>query len=282
VRSRPHIGAIHGPVLIAVAWALPLAAAANASGDPSTPPVFVLTLLIFFAAALYSSVGHGGASGYLAAMVLVGMAPDSMKPTALSLNILVSGIATVRFALAGAFSWSVFWPFALTAIPFAYAGGLIAAPGYLYKPLVGAVLWYSAWYALRSAPAAGATVYMPPRYGVAFPFGAGLGFLSGLTGVGGGIFLSPLMLLNRWAEPRTISGVAAPFILVNSIAGLAGVFAHQVTLPPALPWWMGAALLGGIIGSEIGSRRLDRANILRVLALVLVVAGFKMILSAWQ
>jgi len=232
-------------------------------------------------ALLYASVGHGGASGYLAVMALLGVAPDIMKPAALALNILVSGIATWRFARAGAFSWRVFWPFAVTSIPCAFLGGLLTAPEFLYQTLLGIVLLYAAGYALWRASAPKDQVSTPPAFWVALPTGAGLGLLSGLTGIGGGIFLSPLLLLNRWADPKTISGVAAPFILVNSIAGLAGLLSQRAQLPDALPLWLAAAAIGGAIGAELGSRRLGTSGILRALAAVLAVAGVKMLVKAW-
>ena len=118
---------------------------------------YVLIALIFTAALLYSSVGHAGASGYLAAMALFGLAPASMKPAALALNILVAAIATVKYSRAGCFSWALFWPFAAVSIPFAYLGGLLSLPGALYKPLLGAVLLYAAWRSLREAGKPAAT-----------------------------------------------------------------------------------------------------------------------------
>ena len=242
----------------------------------------ILTALIFIAALLYSSVGHGGASGYLAAMALVGVVPEVMKPTALTLNILVAVIATTKYYRAGAFSWHLFWPFALASIPFAYLGGTMTLPGHLYKPLIGTVLIYAAWRSFRTAqqPTQAATVR--PYLFILLLAGAALGFLSGLTGVGGGIFLSPLILFFRWAEVRVISGIAAAFILVNSIAGLLGVIATVSIrdLPIALPYWAVAAVVAGFIGAEYGSKRLANPTIQKLLALVLAIAGAKMIATA--
>jgi len=194
----------------------------------------ILIILIFGAALLYSSVGHAGASGYLAAMALVGVPPAVMRSTALTLNIVVAVIASAKYYRVGAFSWHLFWPFALASIPFAYLGGALTLPGHIYKPLVGIVLIYAAWRSFRMS-------YHPTRGKSARPHmllllstGAFLGFLSGLAGVGGGIFLSPLLLFFRWAEVRVISGIAALFILVNSVAGLLGVFASTPALPSAL------------------------------------------------
>ena len=240
----------------------------------------VLAALIFVAALLYSSVGHGGASGYIAAMALMGISPATMKPTALTLNIFVSVIATYKFYRVGAFSWRLFLPLVITSIPCAYIGGMLTLPSHLFKPLIGLVLIFAAWRSFKTAN----TYSQLPLRTVPLPFlmfaGAVLGLLSGLTGVGGGIFLSPLLLLFRWAETRVISGIAAAFILVNSISGLLGVMSKGVTLPAALPYWAVAAVIGGYIGAEYGSKRLTNPSIRKILALVLVVAGFKMLATA--
>lgn len=238
----------------------------------------LLAALIFLAAVLYSSVGHAGASGYLAAMALFGVAPDVMKPTALVLNVFVATIATLRFYRAGCFDGKIFWPLALVSVPAAFLGGYLTLPGDLYKPVVGAVLLYAAWRSFAAAPVERETA--APHRGWLLASGAGLGFLSGITGVGGGIFLSPLLILFAWAPTRKVSGIAAAFILVNSIAGLAGVMTKHPVLPDALPVWVVAAVLGGVIGSGNGASRFGSATLKRVLALVLLVAGGKMIVTA--
>jgi uncharacterized membrane protein YfcA len=245
----------------------------------NTTEIVTLSLLILFAAALYSSVGHGGASGYLAAMALYGLAPAEMRPTALCLNILVASIATFRFYRAGCFSWPLFWPFAVASIPLAYVGGAITLPTTVYKQIVGATLLYAAarlffFTQAKADASARRSVPLSP----ALLLGALVGFLSGLTGVGGGIFLSPLLLLMGWADTRRTAGVSAAFILVNSIAGLLGNFSGVQMLPRALPYLALAAVAGGVVGSEFGSRRLASVSIRRLLAVVLVVAGVKMIL----
>lgn len=239
----------------------------------------MLAALFFFAALLYSSVGHAGASGYLAAMALAGMSPGVMKPTALAINILVAIIATIKFYRVGAFSWRLFWPLAIASIPCAYIGGLLILPTHIYKPIVGVVLLYAAWYSFRTASTSKYEVKRSP-VPVLLVTGAVIGFLSGLTGVGGGIFLSPLLLVFRWAETKVISGIAAAFILVNSMAGFTGVISRAPTLPDALPLWAVAAVIGGYIGAEYGSKHIGKSTIQKLLALVLVIAGVKMIATA--
>lgn len=240
---------------------------------------YLLAGLIFVAALLYSSVGHGGASGYLAAMALMGISPEVMRPSALTLNILVAAIATVKYCRVGAFSWRLFWPVALASVPCAYLGGTLTLSGHIYKPLVGTVLIFAAWHAFRTAHRPALVVAERPHVAVLLLIGATLGLLSGLTGVGGGIFLSPLLLYFRWAEVRVISGIAAAFILVNSIAGLLGVGSASQALPFALPYWAAAAVIGGFVGAEYGSKRLSNSTIKIFLSLVLMIAGLKMLFT---
>jgi len=238
----------------------------------------IISILFFAAAALYASVGHAGASAYLAVMGLFNFAPAVMKPTALALNILVAAVATVKFHRAGLFSWSLFWPFAIASIPAAFIGGAMTLPARSYQVVVGVVLLYAAVWMFRSAgrPLARET-HAPPLW-AAVVAGVSIGFLSGLTGVGGGIFLSPLLLYLGWAETRATSGVAAPFILVNSIAGLLGHFSSVSQLPGNIPIWGAAAVLGGWLGASYGSRRAPAPVLRQLLSLVLVVAGVKLIL----
>lgn len=238
----------------------------------------LLATLILAAALLYSSVGHGGASGYLAAMALFGVAPAVMKPTALALNVLVSLIAFVRFYRVGAFSWNLFLPLILASVPMAYLGGTLTLPAEYYRPVVGLVLLYAAWRFFVTARSEDYALSVPSRP-ILLGTGAALGLLSGLTGVGGGIFLSPLLLYLRWAPLKTISGISAAFILCNSLAGLAGVLSKGATLPPALSLWAAAAVIGGLVGAEYGSRRLGNTMIQKLLAGVLVIAGLKMVFS---
>jgi uncharacterized protein len=240
--------------------------------------LFALLLLIFAAAILYSSVGHGGASGYLAAMALFSIAPSVMRPTALTLNILVAGVGTIRFWRAGLLSWRILWPFAIASVPFAYLGGSIALPTTIYKQVLGIVLFYVAarLFFYRA-------VDVSALKGVPLPlaviFGAAIGLLSGLTGVGGGIFLSPLLLFMGWATPRQASGVAAAFILVNSIAGLLAQLPSLQLLPPETLAYAAVAFPGSLIGTQIGTRWTGNLVIRRLLAAVLVIAAYKLLFT---
>jgi uncharacterized membrane protein YfcA len=241
--------------------------------------LFLLASGVLTAAFLYSAVGHGGASAYIAAMALAGIAPAEMRPVALQLNVLVSTLATYKFCSAGHFRWPLFWPFAAASIPAAYIGGAITLPGNAYRVLVGLVLLYAGWQLWWSARK-GEELRAPRtlRIPLAMVIGAALGVLSGLTGVGGGIFLSPLLLLMGWAGTKQTSATSAPFILVNSLAGLAAGLAKNPVPPPDYAWWlMGAVLIGGWIGSEYGSRRFANPLIRQVLAVVLAIAGGKMV-----
>lgn len=234
------------------------------------------TLAIFVASLLYSSVGHAGASGYVAIMALLGMAPGVMRPMALTLNLIVASIGTRTFVRAGHLDWPLLWPFLVTSVPMAYLGGRLALPVTAYRIIIGVVLIASAARFLVQLRAPDTARGAPPR-GIALAAGAGLGFLAGLTGVGGGIFLSPLLLLFGWATLRTTAATAVVFILANSAAGLLGQLGTVSDWPPELLPWSIAVMLGGAIGSHLGARRLPSAVIRATLAVVLLMAGVKLI-----
>lgn len=238
---------------------------------------FLLAACLFLGAALYSSVGHAGASAYIAAMALFGTAPTTMRPTALVLNVLVASLASWRYIRAGFFVWRNLWPVLAGAIPMAFLGGTIQLPGAYYRPLVGLVLLVAAIRLLwpKEIRAAATPVDMPVYLGI--PAGIAIGFLAGLTGTGGGIFLSPLLLFMGWANPRTASGIAAVFILCNSAAGLIGNLASVRALPPELPIYAAAVLAGGVVGTQLGIVRFASGTILKALGIVLVIAGLKML-----
>ena len=236
----------------------------------------LLTTLIVAIAVLYSCVGHGGASGYIAIMMLFGLMPGVIKPTALVLNILVSSIAAVQFYKAGYFRWSLFWPFACMSIPFAYIGGHLTLPVDVYRIVIGITLLFSAIRLLIRAPLQKNEI-SHPSIAVSLSVGAMIGLASGLIGVGGGIFLSPLLILMGWAGIKETAAVAAVFVLVNSASGLLGHMNAAQNVPPIVLVIAGAAACGGIAGSYFGSRRLPLLAIQRALSMVLVIAGYKMI-----
>lgn len=229
-------------------------------------------------AALYSSVGHGGASGYLAAMALFGLAPDVMKPAALTMNLFVASLVLFRLYRADYFSWRIFLPIAIASMPLAFWGGMLTPQDSTYQYIVGvALLLASIHFFLKIT---NEKECVEPKLSISIPVGGALGFVSGLTGVGGGIYLSPLLLWLRWTKMRTNAAIAAAFILVNSAAGLAG---HVVTVnrwPDDVEWYVVTALLGAIVGAELAVRRLAPSILRQLLGIVLVIAGFKMLLTA--
>ncbi len=237
----------------------------------------LMCLAILVVALLYSSVGHAGASGYIAVMSLFSLAPTEIRPIALVLNILVAGITTWQFWRAGLFRASLFWPFALPAVPMAFLGGYVDVPSQAFKVLVGSVLLLSALQLSVRPPAEHAPA--TPSRAAAIGSGAALGLLAGLTGTGGGIFLTPLLIFMGWARAGTASGVSAPFILLNSVAALLGNLSATQHMPDfALPL-VAAVLIGGSVGAYLGSRRLKAGAVKRLLGVVLGIAGAKLILT---
>lgn len=237
--------------------------------------VLLAVLAVVVVAFLYSSVGHAGASGYIAVLTLLGYSVVVVRPTALLLNVLVASIATWQFRRAGHFSWALFWPFAILSVPMAFLGGYLRLPASFLGVLVGMVLLASAVrFALRPAAVTGVR---PVKRPVALIVGGGIGLLSGLTGTGGGIFLTPILLLSRWAPVRRAAAVSAPFILVNSVAGLGGHVASGLGIPSGLLPLALAAMVGGTFGSHLGSRRIPTRALQALLAVVLVIAGTKLI-----
>ncbi|MDP3723698.1 MAG: sulfite exporter TauE/SafE family protein [Candidatus Omnitrophota bacterium] len=239
----------------------------------------MLVILVFLVALVYASVGHGGASGYLAVMALSGNnSPTQMSTSALLLNVLVAGTAWLTFWRAGHGSFSLLWPFALTSIPAAVLGGWLPVSTQLYRRLLAACLLVAA-----------ARLCLPtlrdherptaPPLAVALPVGGVLGVVSGIVGVGGGIFLSPLMVLMRWADVKRTAAVSAAFIVVNSLAGLAGrLIAGRLLISWLTPLVI-TAFVGGVVGSQLGANHFSGLWLRRLLALVLVVAASKLALT---
>ncbi len=277
ISSRHHLSRAISTVL-SVVYFLPGARAAINLVLPSLTTSLVAGLF-FGTAMLYASVGNAGATSYLAVMALFGFPPQEMKSTALVLNILVAAIAAFKFYRAGCFSWRLFAPFALTSIPFAYLGGSILLPQRIYQPIVSLVLIYAALrlFRLSAAVRNPADNRAAPLW-AALGVGAGTGFLAGLTGIGGGVFLSPLLLFTGWAEAREAAGAAAFYNLVNSISGLLGHFQVINSLPGAIPLWAITAGLGAWIGAEYGSHRLASRRLQQILAAILVIAAIRILL----
>src|SRR5512143_1519675 len=235
-------------------------------------------IYFFVIALLYSTVGHAGASGYLATMALLSFTPEVMKPTALALNIIVAFVTSIRFAMAGYFSWRLFWPFVLASVPMAYIGGGLAIHTTIYRILVGIALLFAAVHIiLRSSVAPDDTERAGyPALGASLAVGGGIGFLSGLTGVGGGIFLSPVLIILNWAGLRRTAAVAAAFILLNSISGLAGYFHKGGAFPDHIGFWSIAVVSGGYIGSTLGATKFNSPVLRALLGGMLVMAGMKL------
>jgi uncharacterized protein len=237
----------------------------------------LLIVGMFFGAMLYSSVGHAGSSAYQAMMALASVPVAVMKPTALVLNIIVATLVSLRFQFAGVFRWRILWPFLIGSVPFAFFGGKYPLPAHIYKPLVGVVLLIAAARLLWPKELHSGRAIADPPIVPAVLCGAAVGFLSGLTSTGGGIFLSPIILFMAWGETRAVSGVAAVFILCNSIAALLGNLTSVGSLPPELPYYAVAVLAGAAVGSQLGAIKLPREMILRALGVVLTIAGIKLV-----
>lgn len=245
--------------------------------------VLLLSALFFMVATLYTTVGHAGASGYLAMMALVGLAPDAMRPTALLLNIVVASFTVYRFRSARFFSWSGLWPFLIGSVPFAAAGGIQSLSRGAYYVAMGVVLLlaasYLVWRAFGSRLAMEERVVRVKKIPAVF-MGCAIGFVSGLIGVGGGIFLSPVLLMLGWAGPKTTAGISAPFILVNSTVALTAGSLTVQSLPGELPLLALSALAGTFLGTWLGLARFKQKALLTTLATVMSLAGFKLLLTA--
>lgn len=236
---------------------------------------YVLLLIIAF---LYASVGHGGASGYLALMAFFSFTPETMRPTALLLNIFVSFIAFIQYYRSGYFKWSLFWPFAITSIPAAFLGGLITVDAGLYKKILAVLLLFSVIKLLGFNTKNKGSLKEPNTF-IALLIGAAIGLFSGMIGIGGGIILSPLILLLHWADMKKTAAVSALFIFVNSLAGLAGLFTKGFEYKNEMGVMILIAFIGGIAGSYFGAKKFESTLLNKLLAIVLIIAVVKLVIT---
>ena len=237
-----------------------------------------LTGLFLLMAVLYSSVGQGGGSGYLAAMALMGVTPERFRLIALTLNVVVASIGLVKFTRAGHFNGRLLLPFVLTSVPLAFVGGYFSLPAQVFRPLVGVALLWAAALLVWRPPTPEEKLEGEPPLWASLTAGGGIGLLSGLIGIGGGIFFAPFLILKSWASAKTTACLSSAFILVNSLAALIGVALHTEDLPPLLPAWMVIVALGGWLGSEFGAKRLSPKTLHWLLAAILVIAGARITL----
>ena len=234
----------------------------------------VIALCLLLGAVLYTSVGHAGSSAYIAVMTLFNLPTTVIRPTALTLNIAVSAYASFRYIRNNFFDKKLFLVLSLGAIPAAFVGGYIKVPSEIYKPIVGVLLILSGLRFIFLAASRDREI-KPVNYLLAILMGASIGFLSGITGTGGGIFLSPLIIWLGWNHVKQASGTVAAFIFVNSVAGLLGNYRSTSELPDTLPLFLGAVIIGSLIGTRLGISRFSAVGVKRALGLVLIIAGLK-------
>ena len=240
--------------------------------------IYLFYILLFLVAFLYASVGHGGASGYLALMAIFSIAPDVMKPTALLLNLFVSLTSFIQFYRGGYFKWNVFWPFALLSVPMAYFGGKVGIDADVYKKILGLLLLIPV---VRFLFFSNIQVDEPKKVnaGIAVVIGAAIGFLSGLIGIGGGIILSPVLLMLKWANMKQAAAISALFIFVNSLSGLAGQLTKGIQFTTDMYLYVVIAFAGGLAGAYFGSVKLKQGMLKYMLATVLLIAAVKLLVT---
>lgn len=238
----------------------------------------VFYLLLFVVAFLYAAVGHGGASGYLALMALYGVAPEVMKPTALLLNVFVSITSFIQFYRGGYFKWKIFWPLATASVPMAFVGGLIPIETELYKKILGVLLLIPVTRFLLVTKE-NETELATPSIAISLLIGVCIGLLSGLIGIGGGIILSPLLLLLRWTDMKQTAAISALFIFVNSISGLMGQLTKGIHFNTDMYLYVAIAFAGGIFGAYFGALKFNQKVLKYILAVVLLVAAYKLLFT---
>jgi uncharacterized protein len=242
--------------------------------------VFPLVLAVI--AAAYAAVGQAGATGYIAAMGIVGFTPDVIRPAALALNTLAAAIGTARFTRAGHLTWRGTYPFIILGLPFSVLGGATHLPASIYNPVVGVLLILAAWRMAKSARSAGSFDERMPPHPPLLPSiiaGAIIGFVAGVTGIGGGIFVAPLTLTLHWLNTRHAAGLSAIFNFLNSAAALAGLWSTSLILPPQLPSWLVAVAAGAILGSWLGVKHLPPGVLRYILSALLLIGGVWVLLN---
>jgi hypothetical protein len=239
---------------------------------------YLFLLLLFVVAFFYASVGHGGASGYLALMALFGMAPAMMKSSALIMNLCVSLISFIHYYRGGHFKWKLFLPFAITSVPASFLGALVTVDPVLYKRILGGLLLFPI---LRLLGVFGKESDEQKSLNliVALLLGASIGFLSGMIGIGGGIILSPIILLFHWAKMKETAAISALFIFVNSISGLAGLLSKGLIIEPSVYLWISITLAGGFAGAYLGSKKIQSPVLKKILAFTLLLASIKLLFT---
>lgn len=243
-----------------------------------TEPAVLFLIALFIVAFLYASVGHGGASGYLALMAIFSIAPAQMKPTALLLNLFVSSIAFFQFYRGGFFKWKSFWPFAITSIPLSFLGGTMAVDGIIYKRILGALLLIPVGRFLFFANANPKDL-KPFNFTLSLLIGGVIGLLSGMIGIGGGIILSPVLLLLKWADQKQAAAISSLFIFVNSVAGLSGQLSKGIHFSSEMLLYVLVAFCGGMLGAYLGALRFKQTILKNILACVLAAASFKLLFT---
>lgn len=234
--------------------------------------------LLFIVAFLYASVGHGGASGYLALMAIFAISPAIMKPTALLLNLFVSSTSFIQFYRGGHFKWKTFWPFALASIPLSFVGGLMAIESSIYKKILGLLLLIPVirfFFFKNTDP----KDFKPSNIPLSLTIGGVIGLLSGMIGIGGGIILSPILLLLKWTDQKQTAAISAAFIFVNSVAGLGGQLIKGFEFNGHMLGYVGVAFVGGICGAYFGALKFPQTVLKNVLAFVLALAAYKLVFT---
>ncbi len=235
-------------------------------------------ILLFIVAFLYASVGHGGASGYIALMAIYSISPEVIKPTALLLNIFVSSVAFMQFYRGSHFKFKTFLPFALASIPLSFIGGLLVLDGDVYKKTLGVVLIIPIFRFLFYKNAA-ENVIKPANFPLSLLIGGIIGLLSGMLGIGGGIILSPVLLFLKWTDQKQTAAISALFILVNSLSGLAGQLTKGIYFDTNMILYVVVAFAGGMCGAYFGALRFNQIILKRILAVVLIIASCKLLFS---